>query len=268
MLGMHRLRLLSRRAGYWEPVRLVMRVRQIGLRRVIPELPNRIARKVRAYVLVPIMRRRVGHREFRCDGTSYRYFVHSYNGTWRNERCVEMPLALEFAQSSGDGQMLEIGNVVRHYDPSLNHTVVDRYDIRSDVINADIEGYAPAEPYGGVLSISTLEHVGWDEEPQDADKLARVLASLHRLVSDPEQVLVTMPIGYNPWLDEMIRCRNMPFRSETFLVRRGSTLWLEASAEEALACRMNAPYDGANALYVGRGLVPLVSGSPREEALS
>ena len=50
----------------------------------------------------PTLERALSHvvpmrlRSFTAGGATYRYFVHAYNPTWRSERAVEIPLALEF----------------------------------------------------------------------------------------------------------------------------------------------------------------------------
>src|SRR5262245_21627467 len=51
------------------------------------------------------------------------YFRHRYNMTWRNERCIEIPIAQEFLNRHKGKRVLEIGNVLSHYLP-ISHDVL------------------------------------------------------------------------------------------------------------------------------------------------
>lgn len=246
---------MRQRLQYWGPVRLATRVRQLGVRS-LPELPMRTVRRLEAYAATPLKRRTFGRGSFQFQGCSHRYYVHNYTTTWRNERAVEIPLALAFLAEHGGRGLLEVGNVTRHFDKSTGHTVVDRYDVRRGVISEDIEIFRPAEPFDGLLSISTLEHVGWDDKPRDEGKIERVLGRLHELVRDPDAVLVTMPTGYNEALDEMVCEGRMPFAVEGFLARAADGTWREVGRDEALRHRYDEPFRGANAIYIGMGLRP------------
>lgn len=70
--------------------------------------------------------------------------------------------------------MLEVGNVLSHYFP-IHHDIVDKYEVCPGVINQDIADFLPQEKYDLILSISTVEHVGWDEQPQEPTKLLQVI---------------------------------------------------------------------------------------------
>lgn len=149
-----------------------------------------------------LVHRRRAPETFSFQGRSYPYFVHSYNATWRTERAVEVPLARAFLErSSGAG--LEVGNVMSFYVPT-HHLVVDKYERARGVLNADVVDYSPNERFDYILSVSTLEHVGWDESPQDPDKAGRALSHLRGLLRPPGRLFVTAPLGYNPGLDDVI----------------------------------------------------------------
>jgi hypothetical protein len=59
--------------------------------------------------------------------------------------------------------ILEIGNVLSHYFP-VNHDIVDKYEKADGVINQDVVHFYSPKKYDLIVSVSTLEHVGWDED--------------------------------------------------------------------------------------------------------
>lgn len=59
--------------------------------------------------------------------------------------------------------------------------------------------------YSTVVSVSTLEHVGLDEDEPDPDKPRRAIER-HKAVLVPGGLLwVPVPVGYNAALDELLR---------------------------------------------------------------
>ena len=65
--------------------------------------------------------------------------------------------------------MLEVGNVLGHYVP-VEHLVVDKYEQAPGVLNDDVADLDLGRQFDLVLAVSTLEHVGLDEETRDPDK--------------------------------------------------------------------------------------------------
>ncbi|MGB7533655.1 MAG: hypothetical protein WA977_11870 [Halobacteriota archaeon] len=105
---------------------------------------------------------------FTLQEQTYRYFYHPHNTTWKNERAVEVPIILEKIHSYQGGRIFEVGNVLSHY-VHFQHDIVDKYDKADGVINQDVVDFQPSEneKYDLIVSISTIEHVGWDETPRD-----------------------------------------------------------------------------------------------------
>lgn len=110
-------------------------------------------------------------KTFQFDGREYEYLYHPYNKTWENERGVEIPIFRELLLNHKGKRVLEVGNVLSHYFP-IHHEVVKQYEVGSSVINEDIVEFVPQDKYDLILSISTLEHVGWDEHPQTSQTTA------------------------------------------------------------------------------------------------
>ena len=102
-------------------------------------------------------------RTFLVDGKEFHYFYHFYNNTYGAERCVEIPVVRSMLSAANNEDILEVGNVLKHYY-WFPHDVLDKYEKAPGVINQDVVEFAPRKKYSTIVSISTLEHVGFDEE--------------------------------------------------------------------------------------------------------
>jgi SAM-dependent methyltransferase len=169
---------------------------------------------------------------FTFRGKSYRYFWHRYNATWRNERAVEIPIARSILCGIPPEKVLEIGNVLSHYGP-VAHEVVDKYEQAEGITNEDVCDFTSDKKYALILSISTLEHVGWDEDPRDEKKVLRAFENLQSLLSPGGRLVVTIPLGYNPALDKLIAERRIGFTERIYMKRKPRrNEWSEVSAEQ------------------------------------
>ncbi|MBH0181568.1 MAG: hypothetical protein HP490_07820 [Nitrospira sp.] len=119
--------------------------------------------------------------------------------------------------------------MLAHYVP-IHHDVVDKYEVAPGVINQDIVEFAPTERYDLILSISTLEHVGWDEEPREPAKLLQAIEHLRdRCLAPGGQIVVSLPVGYNKFFDGLLRDGKSPFTTQHFLKRISKrNYWVES----------------------------------------
>ncbi|MGE5233214.1 MAG: SAM-dependent methyltransferase [Acidobacteriota bacterium] len=180
-------------------------------------------------------------RWFTLQGRRYRCFYGLYNLTWKNEREVEIAVAAEAVESTPAGRILEVGNVLSWYMP-VAHDVVDKYERGAGVINADVVDLDPGRLYELVVSISTLEHVGWDEHPRDPEKVVRAVARLKGLLAPGGRLLVTAPLGYNPGFDALLEGSQLGFDRLSFLRRDDRTQqWSEIEAQAAFAAAVRDP---------------------------
>jgi hypothetical protein len=194
---------------------------------------------------------------FVFDGERYSYLLHHYNATWRNERTVEVPIAARVLERHRGARLLEVGNVLHNYlgDAHLpsGREIIDKYELASAVRNIDVMDHSPHEPYEVIVSISTIEHVGWDEEPQEPTKAAQAIERLHSWLAPGGELLVTMPLGHNPELDRRLLDGPPMFERLRFLRRIGSdNRWVEAQAEEVRGSRYGSPFPFGNAIAVGQ----------------
>lgn len=194
-----------------------------------------------------------GKFSFRND--SYEYFIHWYNHTWKNERAVEIPIIWREVKKE-KGKVLEIGNVLSHYF-LVTHDVLDKYEKseKIKVINEDVVSFSTQKKYDLIVSISTLEHVGWDEYPRKPEKILHALENLKSLLTKGGKLIVTLPLGYNSELDKMLKSGKIKF-SEMYAMKRISKYnrWIEIPVKDLL--KKNIPYTysrfpHANGIIIG-----------------
>jgi hypothetical protein len=194
---------------------------------------------------------RLQPRTFRFRDRDWDCFYHDYNVTWCNERCVEVPVGLEYLERFAGKAVLEVGNVLSHYE-SGGHTVLDKYERAPGIVNEDIVGYQPANPFDLVLSISTLEHIGFDDDAPggSGEKILEAIGACRALLATGGLFAFTVPLGYNSDLDRLIADNALGADREWFLKRSGPRDWAEAPRAEAQGAAYRRPYPYANALLI------------------
>lgn len=198
----------------------------------------------------PLFKLTRGSRSFRFNGRQYKYFCHWYNTTYDNERSVEIALTLEELKQRPNAHVLEVGHVLSHYVP-CHHDILDKYEVDTNVMNQDILDFHPSELYDLIVSISTIEHVGFDEFPQDPMKIPAAIAHLAKCLTPGGRLFVTLPVAYNKQLDRLLLERDL-FPVQKYMRRTSwSNKWVEVAKEEALHTPFNTPYSFGNAIVVG-----------------
>jgi hypothetical protein len=193
-------------------------------------------------------RKNLGAATFSLAGKNHAYVIHPF--ILDNERAVEVAVARDFL-AARSGAILEVGNVLANFMASPRD-VVDKYEKAPGVINEDIIIYAPDKKYDAIVTLSTLEHVGWDETPRTPEKILQAIEHLKQLLAAGGELLATMPVGYNSYLDQIIREKRTGFSEVKFLVRiSANNQWREASLDEAMTKQFGASYSCANAIMVG-----------------
>lgn len=182
---------------------------------------------------------------FKIDNKEYRYFTHRYNAV-NGERCVEIPWVL--SQIDVNKKILEVGNVLSHY-VNFPHTVVDKYEKSPEVLNEDAETFKSETNYDLIVSISTLEHIGFDEPVKDNMKIERTIHNLKSLINDRGKMLITVPLAYNPSVDQIVSNNEVGFSRMTFLKRISKfNRWEQCALDEALKLRYGSKYPAANSV--------------------
>lgn len=233
-------------------VRAARVFRQEGLRACFGRAYAAAARVAVEPVQFLLFSLRHAGRRFSYAGKELPYFIRRHNTTFRNERAVEIPICLDWLERFKGRDILEVGNVMSHYLP-VTWTVVDKYEAGPGIVNVDIVDYRPDGGYDLVFSISTLEHVGKDEEDQDPGKATRAMTHIARRYLKPGGTFVfTVPIGYNLPMDADLFGGAVPLTEKRFLLRvSADNVWREASADEVRGSIYGEPFENANALFVG-----------------
>jgi hypothetical protein len=204
----------------------------------------------RLFHLVYYIHFRSHKKTFVFRGRKYSYFHHYYNTTWYSERAVELPIIVETVERHSGKEILEVGNVLSHYR-NIAHDVIDKFESGVHVTNENTAEFKTTKLYNLNKSISTLEHIGWDEAPYDDTKILRVLDNLISLLSENGEMIVTLPLGYDLTLDKLLKMKVIQFDDQYCLKRVSkSNEWVEVSCEELDNISYGEPFPGANGLLV------------------
>jgi len=198
---------------------------------------------------------RVFKPNFLFNGNRYVYYAERKDLiTHRNCRAVELPLGIDFIGFYLNKNVLEIGNVLGNYTNLLpfDYTVVDKYEKAIGVINVDIIDFFPIEKFDAIVSISTIEHFGIDEEDKEPQKVIKAIKHIQKnLLSPSGSFFATAPVGHNKVLDEWIESGDTPFRKIGFLKRVSEFgFWRESNLGEAKGAQTDFPYSHGNVIYV------------------
>lgn len=189
-------------------------------------------------------------KSFKLNSKKYKYFYSLYNFTYASERCVEIPIILDLFSKHNPRTILEIGNVLSHYFP-VSHTIIDKYEKASNVQNVDIVGYKPKRKFDLIVSISTIEHVGFDEEKKDDKKILTALYSIKKLLSPNGTAIITLPFGYNRNLDKILDEKRLSLFTKTYYLKKISqNTWEQTSYKNVTGTKFNKPFYFANAIAV------------------
>lgn len=184
---------------------------------------------------------------FSCGKEWYQYARLKTNTAYATERVIELPIVMQYVHEC-EGKILEVGNVLNHYY-RFSHDVVDKYEKADTVLNQDIIEFSPSEKYGLAISISTLEHVGFDEEEKDKRKFLLAVEKMISSVKSGGKAIITVPLGYNSDMDKEIKSGKVQ-ATKMYLMHRISceNEWKEESINllQTENFKYGSPYPYAN----------------------
>lgn len=188
---------------------------------------------------------------FTFQQAMYYYCLSPFNFTWENERIIEVPIIWKLVKESNGGKILEVGNVLSHYF-RINHDVVDKYEKACGVINEDITYFQPNHKYDLIVSISTFEHIGFDENPRDPNKILDAIKNIRNLLTLAGKAVITLPLGYHSELDDLLKEGKIQF-DEKYCMKRISRLnsWVEVKWDVVRNPTYDRPFRFANWLLIG-----------------
>lgn len=190
-------------------------------------------------------------KTFTFQSQDLNYFFHPKGTTWRTERSVEIPIIWNIVTTykKQNKRILEVGNVLS-YRFKIDHDVLDKYEKVPNLINEDVISFRPKRPYDIIVSISTMEHVGWDEIPKEPSKFLKSLANLNECLSPNGMIVMTLPLGYNTFIDDLLSKGNV-FDEQYFLKRVSNLFWKEAEWKDVKDIKYNLKDFYANAILIG-----------------
>jgi SAM-dependent methyltransferase len=176
-------------------------------------------------------------KTFQFNGQELAYFRHRYNRAGQNMRTVEVPIVRAFIRGMEWDRILEVGNVLSHYQ-DVNWPVLDAREQGPDVINADVMQWEPERPFDRIVSISTLEHIGHGRYAHLTGSAtpAEALARIRSWLAPGGRALLTVPLRYNEVLDEQLIAGELPVDGARFMRRISEeNEWAECTLADALA---------------------------------
>lgn len=210
-------------------------------------------------ILFPIIKTVKSNNKFIFRNKEYYYFVHE--NSWATERVVEIPIVLNYIDKNK--KILEVGNVLSQF-VYVKWDIVDKYEKGKGVINEDIVDFKPKEKYDLIISISTLEHVGFNEQvglgemvksddEEDNNKIIEAIINLkNNCLKQNGEIIATVPLGYNKKMDKKLFDNKFGFDELFFLKRISkSNEWKEIEKNDVIEPQYGYPYPCANYICVG-----------------
>lgn len=182
-----------------------------------------------------------------------KYYYLYRRKTASSERTIEVPIVMMEVNKNSNKKILEIGNVLSNYYP-LKWDVVDKFEKAEGVINQDVVDYVPDEKYDLIVSISTLEHVGY--EGDDIKDPMKILSAIKNLIEnclkESGKIIVTLPFGYNKEMDKLFFDGKLDF-DEKYYFKRVSWLnkWIQTDKEHVANSKYDYPFTDGNGILVG-----------------
>jgi len=187
---------------------------------------------------------------FTFRNETYQYFYHPYNSTWDNERCIEIPIVKKVLESFSGKRILEVGNVLSHYFP-VTWDVLDKFEDKNDIICCDVVDFKPSQKYDLILCVSTLEHIGFDDDIQEPHKIIEALDNLQQNCLKPTgRMFFTMPLGYNTYMDDLLFHYKLGFDKRNYFKRLSRYEWSEVKRDELGDVTYASRYIEAGAIVI------------------
>ena len=189
-------------------------------------------------------------KQFRYDGKIYEYRRDDLQ-CQLGERCVEVPIAIDILSKFKYGNILEVGNVLHKYIDS-NLTTIDKHEEAENCINADVLNFIPDEKPDLIISISTIEHIGFDMgEVVEPGKTQKFFEWVMETLPVGGELFFTFPIGYNKTLDEFIQDNIWKLHSFGAMKRiNQDNEWIECDID--WKAKYGEPYEYGNMIFIGR----------------
>jgi len=214
---------------------------------------KRLFRRKFSFIIIPLLQKKT----FEFNGRKLRYFYHKHNLTWTNERAVEIAVIRDYLNQNfsniKDPKILEVGAVLPHYY-NYPFDVLDKFEKGSGIINEDVVSFKSEKKYDLIISISTLEHVGFDDDDKDPMKILKAFDNLKKCLNKYGKIIFTVPLGYNPDLDKLIFNDELKLSEQYFLKRYSGINWKQINKEQAKGAKYGI-YNSLSATVIVFGII-------------
>jgi hypothetical protein len=186
-------------------------------------------------------------QQFVLRGKKLKYITSQYNQSTYNERSVEVAVGLDAVKNHQN--ILEIGAVLPHYrKPTWD--VVDKFELGKGIQNVDIIDFKPKQKYDYIISLSTFEHIGYDDTVKDQKKAYEAVEHVKKhCLKKGGTFLMSLPIGYNPHIHPYLKKNLFNMDRIVYLKRvNWHNEWQEVANLDIDEVRYSSPYNNANAL--------------------
>ena len=209
------------------------------------------------YIQLYYFRQFHNNDKFILDGKAYNYYFHpriaKTGPSWKNERAVTIPIIWNVIQEyrSKGKNVLEMGNVLS-YTFKVDHDIVDKYEISDGVINEDIVDFNPNKKYDLIVSVLSLQSVGWDEVPQDPPKILRAIEHLKRMLSSDGKIIIAVGWGWNQYFDNLLFEKTFEFEKQLYLKKENGYRWIQVENIDGIVeSKYNEKIPTATAIIIG-----------------
>lgn len=195
---------------------------------------------------------------FKFNNKTYKYFYSLKNTTWFSERCIEIPIFKKMINKFKNKRILEVGNVLNQYT-KINHLVIDKYEKNKNILNIDIVNFKPKHKFDLIICISTIEHIGYNEniytEKKNIlkpNKHLKVLKLFKKWLKPKGKAFISFSLGYNKFLDYNLHYNKLPF-TKTYYLKKISLngKWKQFKYNKVSHIRYNNPYYNSNVVCIG-----------------
>tara|TARA_B100000029_G_scaffold389840_1_gene386356 strand:+ start:56001 stop:56666 length:666 start_codon:yes stop_codon:yes gene_type:complete len=205
-------------------------------------------RQILAPFIIPHLRKSTF--EFKKKTLSLTY--HRHGATWSSERALEISIAKFYLDYYSEKSVLEIGNVTSQYF-DVQHLILDKYEEPEDtklIIDQDIIEFTTEKKFNLIISISTIEHIGFDDDGESREKIPLAILKCRKMLKPDGILIMTVPLGYNPDMDKFIANDSLGWRHATYFRRYAYLQWSQCNKEEALRGRYGTPFPYGNCIMV------------------
>lgn len=188
--------------------------------------------------------------QFKYNNQLLNTFKHPYNRTSLNERIIEIPIFQHIIQKYTNAKILEVGAVMQHYQ-SINWPVIDKFEVGKAIINCDILNYQTTQKFDLIISISTIEHLGLDDDEIDPNKPINAIKYLQSLLKPNGLLYISLPSGYNTALDTYLQNEGISSKNIDLFQRSSwSNNWVQIYATKIPSIKFGYPYNNANMIMI------------------